>query len=67
MSNNIHPEQIRYERYCIDCDAPAEKRCKKCGLPLCKYHANTGNNICSSCAEETGESSDYEYGLGIGG
>lgn len=67
MSNNIHPEQVRYERYCIQCEAPATKRCKLCGLPLCVVCAKAGNNVCSSCAEESGENGNYEYGLGIAG
>ena len=55
--------QIRHERYCINCDVPAEKSCSRCGLPLCKSCAKTGDGVCNSCAEEYRESSDYEYGL----
>lgn len=65
MSNNTHPERVRYEQYCIQCDAPAVKRCKLCGLPLCVVCAKAGNNICSSCAEESGETNNYEHRRGI--
>ena len=53
--------RIRYERYCIICGIPATRECKACGLPLCEYHAKTGNNKCDACAEELRESDDYEY------
>ena len=61
MDNNIHPDQIRYEKYCINCDAPANKHCKVCGLPLCEYCAKTGNNVCTSCREDLGENDEYGY------
>jgi hypothetical protein len=59
MSEYIDTPRIRYEHYCIKCDAPATKNCRSCGLPLCDLHAKTGNNLCDSCQEDIWDENNY--------
>lgn len=49
------------KQYCTDCECEADKhkRCRKCGMSLCKFCSKQHDSLCISCCSE--EDNGYLY------